>query len=101
MTTINYYKPKSKTGRALSTPPKSAKLNPQSQKKWDIWLLSEAMNEANKFEKVLLTSISNLIEQKKGKGKRASNTNLTRADYDTINLILFGDIDVNISYCKK
>lgn len=100
MTTINYYKPRSKTGRVLSAPPKNVKLNPQSQKKWDIWLLSEAMIEATKFEKVLLTSISNLIEQKKGKGKRASNTNLTRADYDTINLILFGDIDVNISYSK-
>jgi CHAT domain-containing protein len=84
---MNYYNPISKSGRKLSKPP-PAKYTKISQKKWDNWLIAEAKLEATKYELNLL----NFVKDKKG------NFILSSADYDTINLILFGDINDTINY---
>jgi hypothetical protein len=87
---MNYYNPISKSGRKLCKPP-NPKWTKLSQKKWDDWLVAEAKKEATKYELNFL----NFVKNKKG------NFILSPADYDTINLILFGNINDTISYDNK
>jgi hypothetical protein len=87
---MNYHNPKSKSDRELSKPP-PAKLTTVNQKKWNNWMIEEAKKEATKYELNLL----NFVKDKKG------NFILSPADYDTLNLILFGNINDTINYDNK
>lgn len=91
---LNYYDPRSKSGRSLLPCP-PALYNGRCNK-WKLWQLAHAEIEATDYEKILLKPLYPKTDKK---GKSIMDWQIS--DADTIELILHGCTQVKISYMRN